>query len=272
MKASTTDTNNGGGKKKNKIEHGLYVVPIQYLDPNSHSNNTGSTKDLIAVPLCHIHYKAKTNMDDFSVRDIFEAKWGNQTFILPLDLRPFDNIGKTFKKYHRDYNEIISKYKKSINNKGVNASKDNQNEDESLKTINEKEEQNHNGNNVGHKSHTSSISLSSQFSHQSNNSGHKPLHGHQSRNSTGLSGIDSNQNKRTFTHDTYKFEPPFPSVKYIVSTETILEKLGIKTPQNTIPETFYSSMIEPISSSFRIIRGISQEIDSKLSPLGDDQQ
>ena len=248
-------------KKKNKIEHGLYVVPIQYLDPNSHSNNTGSTKDLIAVPLCHIHYNAKTNMDDFSVRDIFEAKWGNQTFILPLDLRPFDNIGKTFKKYHRDYNEIISKYKKNIM-KGANGAKDNQNEDESLKTINEKEEQNHTGNN---KSYTSSMSFSS-FSHQS-----KFSHGgHQSRNSTGLT-ID-NQNKKTFTHDTYEFEPPFPSVKYIVSTETILEKLGIKTPQNTVPETFYSSIIEPISSSFRIIRSISQQIDSNLSPFGDDQQ
>merc|ERR1712154_255188 len=95
-----------------KIEHGLYVVPVQYTwDPNSRGNDSGSTKDLIAVPLCHIHYNAKTNIDDFNVTDIFDAKWGNQTFILPLDLRPFDNIGKTFKKYHRDYNQISNKQK-----------------------------------------------------------------------------------------------------------------------------------------------------------------
>ena len=251
-------------KKKNKIEHGLYVVPIQYLDSHSsHNNNTGhTTKDLIAVPLCHIHYNAKTNCDDFSVRDTFEAKWGNQTFILPLDLRPFDNIGKTFKKYHRDYNEIITKHKKQKQQqKEIN-------DDDSLKTINEKEEQNNGNGHGGHqKSQTSqSISLSSQYSHQSVNKSNN------NDNNNNTNNNNNNNQKRTFTHDRYKFEPPFPSVKYIVSTETILEKLGIKTPQNTIPQTFYSSIIEPISSSFRVIRGVSQQIDSKLSPLADDQQ
>eukprot|EP01083_Nonionella_stella_P271557 920242_1 len=235
------------------VKHGLYV------DPNALKNDAGSTKDLIAVPLCHIHYNAKTNIDDFSVTDIFEAKWGNQTFILPLDLRPFDNIGKTFNKYHRDYNEIILKHKKQKNVKQQSKennnkqSKENNNsateeaavDDESLKTIHEKEEQNYHH----QKSQTSTSSISS----------HK-------------SQLQQTHNKRTFNHEKYKFEPPFPSVKYIVSAETILEKLGIKTPQNTIPEAFYLSIVEPISASFGMLRRVSEQMDDTFTPVLDDQQ
>ena len=243
-------------KRKNKIEHGLYVVPIQYTDPNSRGNDAGSSKDLIAVPLCHIHYNAKTNIDDFSVTDLFEAKWGDQTFILPLDLRPFDNIGKTMKKYHRDFNEA-----KRHRNPGKEVKeRDKEIEDESLKPINEKEELSH------QQSHTSSVSLSS---HASNTSlAHMPKHSHVK------SGMEAaaHDHKRTFTHDAYQFDPPFPSVKYIVSTETILEKLGIETPQNSIPEAFYSSIVEPIGNSLRMIRGLSHRLDSKISALSDDQQ
>merc|ERR1712154_403095 len=117
---------------------------------------------------------------------------------------------------------------------------------ESLKTINEKKEQHQQQQQPQqhHQTHTSSFSISSQISHQSNNS-------------LNINKSKQIENKRTFNHENYEFEPPFPSVKYIVSAETILEKLGIKTPQNTIPQTFYSSIIEPISNSFRMIRGIS---------------
>merc|ERR1712154_445725 len=172
---------------------------------------------------CHIHYNAKTNIDDFNVTDIFDAKWGNQTFILPLDLRPFDNIGKTFKKYHRDYNQISNKQK-------------------------QQQQQRHHQKKA---SSTSSIIP-------------KPINNENNDNKK-IINIKNNKN-RTFNHDTYKFEPPFPSVQYIVSADTTLEKLGIKTPKNTIPEAFYSSIVEPITNSFAIIRGISQQTDSKLSP------
>merc|ERR1712130_686792 len=106
-------------------------------------------------------------MDDANVRDIFEAKWGNQTFILPLDLRPFDNIGKTFKKYQRDYSQIQAKHKKQSPMKREQKEQNN----ESLKTINEKKEQNQQQQKQQHhQTHTSSFSISSQISHQSNNS------------------------------------------------------------------------------------------------------
>lgn len=239
------------------LEYGLYVLPILSLESGKNNN---SSKDLIAVPLCHIHYNAKTNFEYSLVTDTFEAKWGQQTFILPLDLRPFDNIGKAFKKYHRDFTEIVKQQKQMQAQNQATQTKMKVQINGDVDNFDDDGGHGNNNNKVllRHPSSSISISLSNQHLKRQQSPHHNQHHQQQNSN-------QQQTNSKTFTHDIYRFEPPFPSVKYIVKTETILEKLGIEEPNTTIPRYFYQNIVEPISDSFKIIRAVSSKIDISLS-------
>ena len=92
-----------GGPKGDRRAHSIASMPRLAICPNytvridrhckdAHIKHLafGCTREPLQLRNKDLHYAAKSNIEDRS-----EAKFDEQTFILPLDLRPFDNIGKT---------------------------------------------------------------------------------------------------------------------------------------------------------------------------------
>ena len=80
---------------------------------SSHDNETRKDhKNLIATLLCHIRYNSKESL----LTDSFVTNWAKETFILALDVLPFDTIDKTVKKYQRNYEEVIKDQFEMLNN------------------------------------------------------------------------------------------------------------------------------------------------------------